>query len=499
MLSIYLQVLRGPVETDPTSLFTGLFLGLMAVMAAYNLVLYFSLNDKAYLIYVGIVLLNIGNIISLNGVGSQYLWYSEELRNDRLYVVFGSMSYVLAIWFANIFLNVKALFPKIYRWHKVLIVLSLLLLVFAILGVKSIYDPYGRVITLLIFPSLIYAGFASYRTGHKPALFYTIAWVPYSMGILTAILLALEVLPRLPILEYAIEIGGASEIVLLSLALANRIKVMREEITQKEVEKEQLKSSILEEQKVVLEKTVDERTQELQVANATKDKFFSIIAHDLRSPMIGLQGVGQKLEYFIKKDKQEKLLEMGGQIDRSIDQLNHLLNNLLNWAASQTAGIPYSPQIHSIVPLIEENIELYKSLAKSKEVTLKSEIGDGELYADMNTVSTVIRNLLSNAIKFTEKNSTVLLKSRENGDMLDIMIIDQGDGMSLERAQSLFEENKFTTTTGTKGEKGFGLGLSYVKEIVEAHEGSISLESKLGEGSTFTIRLPRKVSYAQGF
>lgn len=237
---------------------------------------------------------------------------------------------------------------------------------------------------------------------------------------------------------------------------------------------------------------VSNQNNQLDALNSTKDRFFSIIAHDLRSPMIALQGVGQKLEYFIKKDKQEKLLEMGSKIDQSIDQLNHLLNNLLNWAASQTGGIPYSPQTHSIKPLIQENIDLYKSLAKSKEVTLKSEIRDAELYADMNAVSTVIRNLLSNAIKFTEKNSTVVLKSQQRGDMLHIVIIDQGDGMSLERAQSLFEDNEFNSTTGTKGEKGFGLGLRLCKEFTEMNDGVISVESEIGKGTSFTVSFPRR-------
>jgi signal transduction histidine kinase len=241
---------------------------------------------------------------------------------------------------------------------------------------------------------------------------------------------------------------------------------------------------------------VSSQNNELDVLNSTKDKFFSIIAHDLRSPMIGLQGVGQKLEYFIKKNRQQKLLEMGGQIDRSIDQLNHLLDNLLNWASSQTGGIPYSPQLHSIVPLIQENMELYRPLAKSKDITLKCEVGDDEVYADMNAVSTVIRNLLSNAIKFTERNSTVLLRSCENDGMLDITVLDQGNGMSLEKAESLFENSEFSTTAGTEGEKGFGLGLKLCKEFTEMNHGVISVNSEEGKGTSFIVSFPRS---AKGF
>ena len=149
-----------------------------------------------------------------------------------------------------------------------------------------------------------------------------IAWVPYVLGLVIRTLIGAKLLPTNFLTQNSLETGGALEITLLSFALADRIRDMREELLEKE-------------QKVVLEQKVEDKTKKLKQANATKDKFFSIIAHDLRSPMIGLQGLGQKLEYFIKKDKQEKLLEMGGRIDQSIDQLNHLLN----WAAPETGSI----------------------------------------------------------------------------------------------------------------------------------------------------------------
>ena len=135
----------------------------------------------------------------------------------------------------------------------------------------------------------------------------------------------------------------------------------------------------------------------MQEANETKDKFFSIIAHDLRSPMVALQGVGQKLEYYIRKNRQEKLLELGTKIDNSTDHINHLLNNLLNWATTQKGSIPYHPEKVSLYEMVQETIRLYESLAISKEIEVMNEVSEEVLaYVDVNTMSTVVRNLLSN-------------------------------------------------------------------------------------------------------
>jgi signal transduction histidine kinase len=234
---------------------------------------------------------------------------------------------------------------------------------------------------------------------------------------------------------------------------------------------------------------IDSQNKELISLNATKDKFFSIIAHDLRSPMIALQGVGQKLEYFIKNERKEKLLEIGSKIDQSIDQLNHLLNNLLNWATSQTGGIPHHPDTFDITELVHENVELYRSLAKSKEVVIEDQTSPTNVHADINTTSTVIRNILSNAIKFTKPGGKIVIKSMAEDKVNKLMISDQGPGISPTQQMHLFSE-ELKVSSGSRGEKGFGLGLKLCKEFVEMNKGEIFVESKEGEGTTFIIALP---------
>ncbi len=241
-----------------------------------------------------------------------------------------------------------------------------------------------------------------------------------------------------------------------------------------------------------VKRQLERQNIELDELNGTKDKFFSIIAHDLRSPMIGLQGVGQKLEYYIRKNKQEKLLEIGGQIDRSVDQLNHLLNNLLNWASSQTGGIPHHPQQHDLKALVQENIRLYQSLAQAKSVDLVDKTEAAELYTDVNTTSAVIRNLLSNAIKFTEAGSEVLLESGESNGQVWLSITDHGAGMNDQLIDKVMHGSGYGSSSGTRGEKGFGLGLKLCREFVEINRGVMKIESKRGAGTCIRVLLPSK-------
>ncbi len=479
-------------NTDLPSFLLGIFFGLMIVMAIYNLLLYFSLRDRAYLLYVGTTIFAILTTVSTNGLGDQYLWPNSKGLDSIIYITFAGISMVFSSRFAAVFLKLKEYNKRLDRFMWLIAGLSLLMSVCSLFFTIEQITPFARWLVLLSFPSYIWVAFIVLRKGFRPALYYIIAWIPYVLGLVIRTMHGAGWLPSNQWVLSSIELGGALEIVLLSFALAYRIKEMRKELVEKELEKEQFKTKLLKDQKVILEKQVDERTKELSKANATKDKFFSIIAHDLRSPMIGLQGVGQKLEYFMKKDRQEKLLEMGSQIDRSIDQLNHLLNNLLNWAASQTEGIPNYPEQHEVAPLVQENIELYSSLAKTKDVMLKNEVQQGEIYADVNAVSTVIRNLLSNAIKFTKNNSTVVISVKEKEDLLGITVTDQGEGIPTHKTAVLFNDIEFKTTLGTKGEKGFGLGLRLCKEFAEMNKGYISVESEPSVGTSFTVFFPKK-------
>lgn len=458
-------------------------------MAIYNLLLYFSLKDRAYLLYVGVVVFNILTTLATNGLGEQYLWSSYPGLDANIYVTFAGLSMVFSSRFAAVFLQLRQYHKRLDQLMWLIAGLSLLMSLLTLFFTVNQIVVFARWLVLLSFPSYIIAGIVVYRKGFKSAIFYLVAWIPYILGIIVRTMHGAGWLPSNFFTISSIEVGGALEIVLLSFALADRIKGLRKEIAEKELEKEQFKTRLLEEQKELLEETVDQRTKELQEANATKDKFFSIIAHDLRSPMVGLQGTGKKLEYFIRKNKQEKLLEMGARIDQSIDQLNHLLNNLLNWAASQTGGIPHHPEDLDVQQVINENIELYKTLAESKEVTLVAESEPQRIFADLNTLSTIIRNLLSNAIKFTVQGGKVTVRTSCTDEVITISIQDEGPGIEKEALKALFSGSS-KSQRGSAGEKGFGLGLKLCEEFTQMNGGELSARTVEGGGSVFQVNLP---------
>lgn len=473
------------------TLLLGLFFGLMFIMAIYNFLLYLFLKDQAYLYYVGATVFGLATSLVLNGYGYLYVWPNSPNLDAHIYLTFGSLSMVCSSRFAAIFLNLKRFDPKMDSFLWIIAGASLLTALLSLFYNATQLLFLGRVLVLVSFPSYLFIGIRSYLRGYKTAIYYIVAWLPYILGLIIVTLRGAGMMPEYWFTAYSIELGGALEAVLLSFALAARIKGMRKEIAEKELEKEQFKTKLLSEQKILLEQKVEERTRELEEVNATKDKFFSIIAHDLRSPMIALQGVGQKLEYFIRKDRQEKLLEMGAKIDQSIDQLNHLLNNLLNWAASQTGGIPYHPEQFDISEIIQENIGLYQSLSDSKKITIRTAGSSAMVYADKNTTSTIIRNLLSNAIKFSPGGSEISISTSTLEGKTTLEIKDGGQGMDELTVKQLFKQS-VKTSVGSKGEKGFGLGLKLTKEFVDKNNGTIEVKSNLGSGTSFLVTFPKE-------
>ena len=485
-----LQAQSGISSTDPKSLLQGIFLGLMVVMTIYNFFLYLSLRDKAYLLYGGTAFFGILSAMSLRGLSGEFFWPAYADWDQVLYVAWGSLSMYCSSRFTAVFLNLKERHSRLNKLMWGIALASLSLALVSLFIDFEITKPLGRILVLLSFPAYITTGIIAYRNGYKPALFYVIAWLPYALGIIIRVFYGLGLLPDHILVTSSITFGGALEIVLLSFALADRIRVMRKELVEKELEKGQLRAKLLEEQKVVLEKTVEARTSELKESNETKDKFFSIIAHDLRSPMIGLQGVGQKLEYFIKSNNQQKLLQVGGQIDQSIDQLNHLLNNLLNWASTETASMPFQPLKIDLKALVDENISLYQSLAKVKSVHLINDNQTIMAFADENMMATVIRNLLSNAIKYTRPDTRVTVDLSETESIILLSVQDEGAGMTPDQIKSTADPANHSAT-GSKGEKGFGLGLKLCHEFAKLHGGQLHAESVLNEGSKFTLSLPK--------
>ena len=224
---------------------------------------------------------------------------------------------------------------------------------------------------------------------------------------------------------------------------------------------------------------------------ATKDKLFSIIAHDLRSPFNSIIGFSELLI----ENSNDILLEDSEQYIKIINSAAKntlvLLDNLLNWAKSQTGQLSFNPEKILFSEVAQEIITLSKSIAKSKNIALECSCTDNlEIYVDVNMLNTVLRNLISNAIKFTNVGGHIKVSAASKQDHVKITISDNGIGIPKEKCNELFSIASNTTTPGTADENGSGLGLVLCKEFIQKNNGDIWVESEENKGSNFIFTLP---------
>ena len=241
-----------------------------------------------------------------------------------------------------------------------------------------------------------------------------------------------------------------------------------------------------------LELRVGERTRELEDSNASKDRFFSIIAHDLKSPFNGLLGFAGLLYHDFDKLSEKEKREFSGLIEESASGIYKLLENLLEWASSQTGSIKLNRDKLDIGHLISETISANKTFEENKRISSGVQVRTARLaLADEDTVKTVLRNLHSNAVKFTPRGGKIRFTINDYGDnRIIVKVNDTGVGIRKEDVKNLFSIQKKYRTEGTEKETGTGLGLILCKEFVEKNDGILMVESEPGKGSTFSFTLP---------
>ncbi|MCP4218915.1 MAG: hybrid sensor histidine kinase/response regulator [bacterium] len=233
--------------------------------------------------------------------------------------------------------------------------------------------------------------------------------------------------------------------------------------------------------------------ESLKDANAAKDRFFSIIAHDLKNPLQVLLLYADSLHNNYDSIDEIRRKEYFKKFYGSTLQITALLENLLTWALSQRGRIERNPEKISITTLVEENCGLLKGNAEKKNITLSNLVEENTFaYADRNMIGTVLRNLISNAVKFTGQDGAVSIRTSttEDAGSLEIIVSDTGVGIAPNDVNRLFRLDVYKTTRGTEDEKGTGLGLLLCKEFIRKNKGTIEASSTPGEGSEFIITLP---------
>lgn len=230
--------------------------------------------------------------------------------------------------------------------------------------------------------------------------------------------------------------------------------------------------------------------QKLTYESGVKDRFFSIISHDLISPFSSLLLGTEMMSKASGNYTKDQLVEMAGMVHERGQGVFSLLRNLLEWARLQISGASFEPRSIRLSETVKPSLDVLRPVADEKGVRIVNSIDQETAYADPNMVDTVIRNLISNAIKFTPSDGEVQISARTLDDTIQLTIRDTGVGIASDRIATIFDLDHMTSTAGTGGEQGTGLGLPLSKEMILLNGGTISIESVEGEGSSFHITLP---------
>nr|WP_319273516.1 PAS domain-containing sensor histidine kinase [uncultured Draconibacterium sp.] len=223
----------------------------------------------------------------------------------------------------------------------------------------------------------------------------------------------------------------------------------------------------------------------------TKDKFLSILSHDIRTPLGSMMAFSELLHEKLVKQDYTDLLEYSAIIKNTSELTFHFFDNLLAWGRSQKGINDFNPEYYSISGIINEVMGLLNAAVLQKNIQLEFDIDKNiEVFVDKNMIKTVLRNLLSNAVKFTADYGKIRVSTKVSSHTLEISIQDSGTGMSKDRLDNLLKLDKIVSEKGTRGEKGSGLGLILCNEFVQKHNGTIKAESEPNMGSIFTIELP---------
>jgi signal transduction histidine kinase len=504
--------------------YQGVFIGIIYVMAIYNLLVYAAVRDVSWLYYV----------FSLLGLGLYFqFYYGFTLQYWGHYPIWNAYSFALIVpltrmaWirFTQTYLHLSETLPF---WHSFLNVLWWIYSVPMLLGVLSIGFGFDLsvlavnwigIMGLLVMSMMLATGVLALRQGYQPAWYFLLANLTFSIGSILFIIRETGFLPDNAITRYSVQVGVVIQAVLFSLGLAQRYNATRQALAQQALEKERVerekeieKKELIEQQKIALEhevrlQTADlrEKTEELQTMlaklqeseytlrelNDLKDKFFSIISHDLRSPLATLNSFLNIIANFSDKLSPAEIQKLTEKTRLSVTGLSDLIDKLLLWARVQMNQAQFSPQFIDLSKIVAEVVALLAVPAEEKQIQLTVAIPVGlQVFADEDMLGFILRNLVVNALKFTASKGDVLIAAYRQGDAVEIKIADTGIGIVPEDLPKLFTYQHHFTTRGTQNEHGTGLGLLLCREFTEKNQGQIRVESEWGQGSTFYVILP---------
>jgi len=509
--------LAGEISLEQTLL--GIYYGILLVMMLYNFFIYLGLKDSTYLYYVLFVFTYMLFQLSLNGMAFQYFWPHQIWWANNCTPLFIFLAYIFATQFTRKILDTARNIPKIDSILRAGLVLSI---IGAALTLFVGYNLSIRLATLmsLTVVALIVAGFSCMIKGYRPARYYFLAWSVSMLGVTVYALKTFGVLPHTFITHWGIQLGSAWEVILLSMGLADRFQLMKQDKEQmqtvyaKQLEEahSELEKSFhdLEQFKNSLETLVKDRTADLSRANEylaweaeerqkaearadaaskAKSQFLASMSHEIRTPMNAILGIANMAAKMAETAKLQQYLAI---IQDSGKALLTLINDILDFSKIEAGRLDLECNNFDLRETVESLADLFGKQAADKGLELLLIVHDNPpcaMMGDALRLRQILINLVNNAIKFTEKGEVAITahceKQNDDKAMLHFFVRDTGSGINHDQIKKLFNEYTQADSSTSRLYGGTGLGLAISKQLVTLMGGEINAESEPGKGSTF--------------
>ncbi|ADI00609.1 ATP-binding protein [Salisediminibacterium selenitireducens] len=453
----------------------GIFYGIVGVMILYNLFLFVSLKIRSYLYYVLAMFCTLMGKISINGVGFQYLWPESpgwNLISTPFWVSLGSIFILL---FTRSFLETDRHFPYFLKmaffliiWHGVVIAL---LFVAHIPALNLMIAG-----ALATFVTVLITAFRSLIRGVRQARFFFLGWLIFLSGVTVTILERAAVIPYSLFAEYAGQGAMTAEVVLLSLALADKIQIMREEKAAAEEEARESQQEALE---------------NLRKADALKNEFLAVTSHELRTPLYGMIGIAESLKEGAAGEPPEDMKDQLDTIVASGNRLAHLINDILDFSKLKHGSLRLDVKAVDVKHLASFVTAVTGPLIAGKPVLMQIDMPDDlpRVKADPNRIQQVLYNLVGNAIKFTEKGR-ITLSAKAAGKFVTVRVSDTGIGIPKQERDAIFDPFVQVDQLSDHRPDGTGIGLTITKQLLELHDSRLEVDTDTEEGASFFFALP---------
>ena len=435
-------------KTQIEFILLGLFYGMISVMILYNSFLYFSLRIKSYLHYVVVITCTMMGQLSINGLAFQYLWPNSPWWNTISTPFWVSLACIFILIFTRSFLDTDQYLPKFKAISYMLMMLNGIVILMLFISNFTALNIM-LLSTASTFVTVLSVAFICLKRGARQARFFIVGWLIFLIGIFITILERAALLPFSNFTEYAGQATLTTEVVLLSLALADKINIMRSEKEQAEQEAKKSQALAMESLK---------KTDEL------KDEFLAITSHELRTPLYGIIGIAESLRDGVTGDIPT---EMGNQLSIIItsgNRLTHLINDILDFSKLKHNSLDVHLKPVYLSGIVDVVFTICQPLVKNKSLRLINNIDDSlpSVVADQNRLQQILYNLIGNSIKYTDSGE-VVISAEHVGENIKISVSDTGKGISKELQKTIFEPFKQGDASLSRDVGGTGIGLSITK------------------------------------